>query len=314
MGDYRRGEIDPPSPEHVERWSKQFSKTVREPLLEELDHVLKQTYYSRRAVNNFLTSLVENKKIAGDDPRTFWRGIKFLDIQGGGNSQTEMLAIFGAALKKECGLNIDQCGKKPRAFVYLDDAIFTGSRVRTDLGSWFQSDDCPETVNVHVVTIALHRSGKGYADGRIKDSAAKAKRKLTITWWRCVGIEDRKACVDTSDVLWPTCLPDCKLTRAYAESLKYKTVFRTRGNIGENKFFSCEEGRHLLEQEFLKAGAKIRSQCPNLNIYQRPLGNMILETLGFGSLFVTFRNCPNNCPLAIWAGDPWYPLFPRKTN
>jgi hypothetical protein len=96
--------------------------------------------------------------------------------------------------------------------------------------------------------------------------------------------------------------------------LKYKPVFRTPGNVGENKFFSCEDGRHLLEQEFLKAGAKIRSLCPHLNKYQRPLGNMVLETLGFGSLFVTFRNCPNNCPLAFWAGDPWYPLFPRKTN
>jgi hypothetical protein len=54
--------------------------------------------------------------------------------------------------------------------------------------------------------------------------------------------------------------------------------------------------------------------CPNLNKYQRPLGNMLLETLGFGSLIVTFRNCPNNAPLALWAGDPWHPLFPRTTN
>lgn len=54
--------------------------------------------------------------------------------------------------------------------------------------------------------------------------------------------------------------------------------------------------------------------CPYLNEYQRPLGNMVLETLGFGSMLVTFRNCPNNSPLALWAGDPWYPLFPRKVN
>src|SRR5262249_14734069 len=153
--------------------------------------------------------------------------------QGGGNSQTEMLAIFAAALKKACGLDLDQCGKKPRAFVYLDDAVFTGGRIRTDLGSWFQSDDCPETVNVHVVTIALHRGGQWYADGRIKESAGKAGRTLTIAWWRCVGIEDRKAYVNNSDVLRPTSLPDCELTRAYAESLKYKPVFRTPGSLGE---------------------------------------------------------------------------------
>jgi hypothetical protein len=44
------------------------------------------------------------------------------------------------------------------------------------------------------------------------------------------------------------------------------------------------------------------------------VGNMVLSTLGFGSTIVTFRNCPNNAPLAFWAGDPWYPLFPRKIN
>ena len=39
-----------------------------------------------------------------------------------------------------------------------------------------------------------------------------------------------------------------------------------------------------------------------------------LETLGFGSLIVTYRNCPNNAPLALWVDAPWYPLFPRTTN
>ena len=59
---------------------------------------------------------------------------------------------------------------------------------------------------------------------------------------------------------------------------------------------------------------RIREMCPHLNQYQRPLGNMVLDTLGFGSMIVTFRNCPNNAPLALWTGDPWYPLFQRTTN
>ncbi|WP_449265039.1 phosphoribosyltransferase-like protein, partial [Escherichia coli] len=54
--------------------------------------------------------------------------------------------------------------------------------------------------------------------------------------------------------------------------------------------------------------------CPNLSATQRPLGHITLDTLGFGSLIVTFRNCPNNAPLALWVGEPWYPLFPRTTN
>ena len=54
----------------------------------------------------------------------------------------------------------------------------------------------------------------------------------------------------------------------------------------------------------------------------KPLGYSLFDP-GFGSMFVTYRNCPNNCPLALWYGNPeypsnhpfsrWYPLFPRKT-
>jgi len=86
------------------------------------------------------------------------------------------------------------------------------------------------------------------------------------------------------------------------------------GQTGPAGLFSSENARDLLEQQVLIKGAQIRQMCPNLNEYQRPLGNSVLKTLGFGSLVVTFRNCANNCPLAVWAGDPWIPLFPRKTN
>ena len=47
----------------------------------------------------------------------------------------------------------------------------------------------------------------------------------------------------------------------------------------------------------------------------RPLGYHNLRTLGFGSMFITYRNCPNNCPLALWVEQDAYPsLFPRKAN
>ena len=56
----------------------------------------------------------------------------------------------------------------------------------------------------------------------------------------------------------------------------------------------------------------------------RPMGYEYLESLGFGSVFITYRNIANNCPLVLWWGDTtyspnhpfssWYPLFPRKVN
>jgi hypothetical protein len=311
--DYRAGEIDAPTPEHVETWIDQFDEEVQEPMLEELDHVLERTYIPKTTVQKFLSSLVKNKDLAGGDPCSFWEKVEFLDIQGGGNSQREMLRMFSAILQEECGLEIDDCGADPDAFLYLDDGIFTGNRIRNDITSWIESD-APQEATLHVVTIALHCGGQYYAKTGIEKAAQDAGKRIDVHWWRCVEIEDRKTYVNSSDVLRPTSVPDDELTEEYVQGLKYEPVLRKPGSVGNNKFFSSEEGRHLLEQELLKAGAKIRSMCPYLNVYQRPLGNMVLETLGFGSLLVTFRNCPNNCPLAFWAGDPWYPLFPRKTN
>jgi len=311
--DYREGDLEAPNPEHVERWISQFDAAVQLPILREMDHVLKKTYFSRTGTRKFLAGLFQTEKLVGSDPCTFWKGVKFLDIQGGGASQKEMLALFGKVLSKNCGFDSDDCGVAPHAFVYLDDAIFTGNRVRRDLETWI-ANKAPAKAKVYVITIALHSGGQYYANGKINQAARTAGKNIDLTWWRAIELEDRKAHTTTSDVLRPIAIPDDEGVKAYVAGMGYPPNLRTAGNVGENGIFSSDAGRQLLEAEFLKAGVRIRQICPQLNQYQRPLGNMILDTLGFGSLVVTFRNCPNNAPLALWAGDPWHPLFQRTTN
>jgi hypothetical protein len=313
ISDYRAGEIPQIDAAHVERWIKQFDKAIRNPILTEIDHVLKQTYLPKPRVKKFLAKLVKNEELATTDPCTFWRDVAFLDIQQGGNSQHVMLTMLDHVLHKHCGFHIKDCGTNPAAFVYLDDAIFTGNRVLNDIHIWLQTT-APRKSKLHVITVAFHQGGRWYASQKIQEAASAAEKSVDISWWRCLEIEDRKSNINVSDVLRPTSLPTDKLTTDYVKALRYPPTLRAAGSLGENRFFSCEEGRNLLEQEFLKTGLYIRSICPLLNKYQRPLGNAVLDTLGFGSLFVTFRNCPNNCPLAFWVGSPWYPLFPRKTN
>jgi len=310
--DYRAGDLAAPTPEHVDRWVKQFNAGVQLPILREMDHVLKGTYFSLEKVTRFLKGVLKTEKLVGSDPSKFWRSVHFLDIQGGGNSQREMLAIFGQLLEKACGVEIKQC-EPPESFIYLDDAIFTGNRVLRDLQTWIQSD-APAKSKVHVVSIVLHSGGQYYASGRIQSAAKSVGKSIEVTWWRAMKLEDRRTYTNSSDVLRPASIPDMLEVKQYVEAMAYKPNLRTPGNVGSISLFSCEEGRNLLEQEFLKAGVKIRQTCPNLGVTQRPLGHITLETLGFGSLIVTFRNCPNNAPLALWVGDPWYALFPRTTN
>lgn len=313
IADYRQGDIPTPDADHVDTWIKQFDASVQDPILIELDHVLRKTYIRRSSVERFLAGVLTAKKLVGDDPCEFWRKANFLDIQRGGNSQREMLAMFDALLQKTCGLSLDACGSDGGPHIYLDDVSFTGNRIRTDISGWIQSS-APQTSKVHVAVIGLHRGGQWYAGNEIEKAADTAGKTFDITWWRCLEIEDRRRYVADSDVLRPSLIPNDAAVQAYAQALRHPPVLRTGNGVGDNSFFSSDAGRNLLEQEFLKAGVYIRSICPNLNEYQRPLGNMVLQTLGFGALIVTFRNCPNNCPLAFWVDDPWYPLFPRKTN
>lgn len=311
--DYRESDLAGPSPEHVERWIHHFDAGVELPILREMDHVLKRTYFSRKGTMGFLAGLFQTEKLTGGDPCVFWRSVKFLDVQGGGASQKEMLALFSKILQRQCELNTADCGDSPRAFVYLDDSIFTGNRVMRDLQTWI-ADQAPLQAKLHVITIALHGGGHYYANKNIERAAKEAGKDIDLTWWRAILLEDRKTYTATSDVLRPVSIPDDGDVMAYVAAMRYPPNLRTAGNVGGNGIFSSDAGRQLLEEEFLKAGVRIRQMCPHLSKYQRPLGNMVLDTLGFGSLIVTFRNCPNNAPLALWAGDPWYPLFPRTTN
>ena len=313
IADYCASDLTAPTPEHVDHWIKQFNADVQLPILREMDNVLKNTYFSLDKVTTFLKTVLNAEKLVGSDPSKFWRSVHFLDIQEGGNSQRDMLTMFGQLLKNIYGVEINQCGQSPDSFIYLDDAIFTGNRVLRDLKTWIQTD-APAYAKLHIISIALHSGGQYYANQRIQSAANAASKSVNVTWWRAIQLEDRLSSTDSSDVLRPTSIPDVLEVKQYVEAMKYKPRLRVPGNIGSQSLFSSEEGRNLLEQEFLKAGIKIRHICPNLGETQRPLGHITLETLGFGSLIVTFRNCPNNAPLALWAGDPWYPLFARTTN
>jgi hypothetical protein len=205
--DYREGEIAKPSPEHVEKWVDQFDEAVREPLLVEMDHVLKHTYIPRAVVVDFVKTILTNKELAGEKACDFWRDVGILDIQKGGQSQKEMLAMFGAVMKKTCGFDASACKASNGTFLYLDDVVFTGNRVLNDLRPWI-ADAAPKKAQVHVVTMAFHRGGQWYAKKNLAEAAREAKKDISLTWWRILELEDRKANINQSDVLRPRALLD----------------------------------------------------------------------------------------------------------
>ncbi len=315
IADYRVGEIDPPTPDHVNRWVSQFRDDAQIPILSEVGHVLERSYFSQGNVISFLGEVAQNAKLVGNNAREFWRTAGLLNIQRRGSSQRKMLATFDRILQEKYGISIQECDATSGNFIYIDDAIFSGNRIKIDVASWLK--DAPQELRLSVIVMGLHSGSIRYAENAMRAAANKLEKKFEVRWWRRIEIENRPWQRDTSEVLWPSRLPGDDLARAYVKMLTdagHPPELRASGNMGKSRFFSSEEARDLLEQEFLEAGLRIRSECSNLIDFQRPLGNSVLQTLGFGALLITYRNCPNNCPLALWASDPWYPLFPRRAS
>ena len=315
IADYREGEIPKPTAQHVMTWVNQFQVPFQDSILQEMQYVLSRAYFRRDSVIQFINSLIYNNKLVVGPPAAFWPSVNFLNIQQGGSSQREMLQQFDIALKNSLGFSLNNCGSPGGPFVYIDDAIFSGNRVRHDLEPWIKSH-APQSCILHVIVMAFHKGGQWYASSRINKAASEVGKNITVHWWRCVEIEDRKNYLNVSDVLRPTAIPADIETKQYVKMLSdsgYPPLIRTVMNPPyQSLFFSSEPARQILEQSFLNAGLRIRQLCPFLPENIRPLGYSILKTLGFGSVIVTFRNCPNTCPPAFWAGSPWYPLFPGK--
>ena len=214
--DYREGEIAPPTPDHVDRWVYQFDNTVQVPLLHELDHVFKKTYFSKSYVSGFFENLIENEKLVGDKPRDFWQNATILDIQQRGHSQTEIRELFGQALKRKYGLSIDECGSRGGVFIYLDDALFTGARIGADVSDWIANG--PDKATLHIIVIASHNLGEWQCTERLKTAIHESGKEIVPRFRPAIRLENRISYRNSSEVLWPTVLPDHDDLQNYVQS------------------------------------------------------------------------------------------------
>lgn len=315
---YRLGEIPVATIQHVERWINQFSPENQLVVLQEMDQMLKKFFLTKEWFINYLRRLLRNQELAGDLPSDYWRRANILNIQQHGDSQHEFIEILESCLIEEFNISMSECGSIGGDYIYLDDVIFSGNRVGNDLEAWIRVQ-APNVASIHVIVAAYHTYGKYSLENRLNKVIAESGKNICIKYWRMGIVENRNAYKNSSGVLWPADIPDEQNVINY---LAKPTRFPFKPRV-MNDFvgpFSSVEGRNVLEQEFLVAGAKIISNIDNPKPTMRPLGYSPFG-VGFGSLIVTYRNCPNNCPLALWWGDAeatsgalhWYPLLPRKT-
>lgn len=336
IADYRQNEIAPITTFHVERWLNQFDAVDQPTILSEMDSIMKRFYFSRLRVKECIRNFLKESVIRTNDPTKLLPHISFLNIQKSGSSQGAMLGIADEVLREEYNFPLSMTGvKEVQVYIYIDDCIYTGSKLRYNLTDgkdsigWFST--CPSAgCTLWVYTIAGHTEGMDYVRKYVLDAAkekqVKVQRKTTLM------INNVRKPGNDIEILWPERLQGDPDVDFYVSDLwispAYRgdsnDLFRDDVNFSQETLFSSLEARRVVEKAFLKKGIQIIKTNKNPAPSVRPLGFMKLVSLGFGTFFVTYRNIANNCPLVLWWGEPgfspthplgkWYPLFPRRTN
>ncbi|WP_420591396.1 phosphoribosyltransferase-like protein [Bacterioplanoides sp.] len=312
---YRKGQIEEPTTNHVDEWLKQFTSKNQLPFIREFDHVLRKSYITQEKVKLYFSHLIKNYPSPHwDSAYEFWSSACFMNIQLRGQSQCELREVMARCLNQELDVDIRQAALDTNTFIYVDDVIFTGLRLRLDLEEWIKF--APEFCTVYVVTLARHSSSY-YVPKRIRNAARELGKNITVCYIDNFVIENRRSKRSESGVLWPSFIPaEEELHDRYdPKNISFPLRRVARKSVEP---FSRQDKRSILEEEFLIAGAKIAAKCSDQ--YWKPLGFSRYEP-GFGSVIASYRNCPNNCPLALWWGDGgnsgnaalnWYPLLPRN--
>ena len=334
--DYREGEIPAPDRDHVDKWVSQFDQfdlSYKDLILEGMNSVLQKNYIKRSEIRDLIKSMLDSEEIFGKDLAATLPTVQFLDVQERGNSQKDLLALLDEILEIEYNLKRTINPTSPSMYIYLDEALFSGNRAIQDIEK--NLSILQDGSILHFVFFSIYNAGKFYVANRL--NLKLLPKKIKTYYWRSIEFSNvYNGAAHKIDTLWPLQYSDASIDN-YVKELEKQAEERTNGKYPPRLFrpanitiplsgFSSVKHRVIIEEAFLRAGTYIVSLpvSPGQTKTMRPLGYELFESFGFGSMFITYRNCPNNCPLALWWGEPtksetetlgkWYPLFPRKVN
>ncbi len=332
--DYRHGEIPPFHVSHVARWIGQFVLEDRLTILAETDRMLEQRYVSRDEMTRSIRQLLKHS-LAGL-PSEQIEHVQLLQItrKGKGGSQGSLAEIMRQVGLEEYGCDFIQPRQTPHTFLYIDDCLFTGNTVLNDLRAWLTTLESTSSIKrLCLLFHTIHSGGQYYVNSKIETdpSLGKIKDKTQIQFVRTIS-NSRSSRDDTLfkdqpyDCFWSEQPqnPSIELQRLIAKLPPEARLYRPAIRMTRSVLFSTPQSRTIVERNFLEKGAFIMAQPSTVQSSMRPLGFEKLGSLGFGAMYVTYRNISNNCPLVLWWGDPnaptnhpfrtWYPLIPRLAN
>lgn len=319
------------SEQRVVNWLSQFPESERQPLLAETLHVLTSTYISQHSARTLLARFVDRYLFHESTVSRFREQevarTHFLRTQPRASSQDDLLRLLDDVLdnrrvKRRPRMEM---AAAPTRFVYLDDGLFTGyTAAREILGSARQHGCIREMTpdsELWIVVLGFHREGWTFLRNALSGPLSEQRVVLRGPFHH---LELHGRHLGGRDVFWPTAEGVTKLeddaVSAYVEARKRELaaraprvpLLRRPAKKSAPGCFSSSARRDLLERRLLQLGVRIHTTSSVLRTEDRPLGFERLISLGFGSPLVTYRNAPNNSPLA-WHSGP-RALLPRTNR
>lgn len=317
IANFRSGELCfEMNADHVLKWAQQFSADAIDVILEETYEILSRWYISDEQITDFLTAILSylDKQGISLDQVTFWNG------QDSCKSQGRILKDF-YKLFPSCSLKVDTVYRKH--IIYIDDGLYTGSKIRKEIGSIIK--DAPSEVeSISAFVLIAYSNGFSFAQKELEEFGREQGIKVQIERYKELcndkGTEyfdGAETYVSSLGVLWPSHSlrnePAVEAFETYLSakgkfSLKYKTH-----SVYTSQIFTSMKRQEIVEKEFLLKGLRFLPQeSINKGIY--PLGYDTTRSFGFGSFCATKYNISNTCPIVLWwnVDASWYPLLPRR--
>ena len=307
----------------TQAWIEQFPLPVRHGLLVALTSTLERTYVWEQGVTKFLEGQVGS--------RSLWSQTFLCHGARRGRSHAWATGVVEASVAKYRGRDlINPPGitwRSARNHLFIDDAVFSGGRLREDYCAlWDRSESdawTPRTpadgpLSIYILHYVTHTAARAdmaeWVETRLRQRGFDAELKWISSPEH--RYEDRPFYSASSDVLWPSELTASARVNERFASVDH-TLRRERPMPSDrtSRLFSDPATRRTLEDALLDAGMDILSRMSKRWPPLGYAGERISERpLGFGTLAISFRNCPNNAPLALWWDtQDWVPLFPRRT-
>ncbi|KRD06355.1 hypothetical protein ASE21_19500 [Flavobacterium sp. Root901] len=322
---------------HVKTWVEQFKEEDREFLLEELLHLLPNSYLTKENTLEILGKEFETlrKDFGYDSVQAFLDETRFLDCQEIEKSQKVFLSFIDEILQEKYDYSINECGNKEiKNWLYLDDILASGGTFREDILEEIKNYGNEKFLASGIRIIASFVILHSWASNNVRyaiDTKLNNRLNNRLKFYRVVEIEnnpkisfynynpDYNHIYPIKSVLGEEILEfiESAFERNYGMGNE-QYAFRDSAYPKAENFFSSAERRIRYENILLEKGFEIIKSIDHLTAPSlRPLGMTppSYKTLGTGSHFFTWRNISNTCPIVFWWGaNDWYPLFPVKNR